>query len=397
MISFPPLSTMSLSPTKRKADEAIAINSTMPFKTKNKITRTFGRTTIMVYPDVTSDMDDIERALAYNIDKSALINARAIPYSQKLSIFREILGCSNLVEVELRTYTNAAFAFLKQGTNLTLITYHNKQGAIVNNALDNTGTLKPIQNGATADCRPDNIHYACISTTISFVNIDTTAKDVPFTFFIRLPTGNRNLTNTTGVVRTMHTFTGPSNWLNLADGQYQTLVYDHNKSIEEPFTLLPPNFASPDAVVELEDTINRLEERVNKAVWNPILQKMFRQVCPNFLNDPYKIQSQVKQIMIIDGVEMISPVREYHTQTQTVISTFDKADATWPTNPFRIFTDGLAPNIKEQMEQNNFRLHTQACSLAPHDQMNFIQRAYEAATLAEKQLKQQKSMVGRWG
>jgi hypothetical protein len=45
------------------------------------------------------------------------------------------------------------------------------------------------------------------------------------------------------------------------------------------------------------------------------------------------------------------------------------------------------------MEQNGFRTHTTAVSNSPRDQINYIQQAYEAATMAEKELNQQKSFI----
>jgi hypothetical protein len=86
-------------------------------------------------------------------------------------------------------------------------------------------------------------------------------------------------------------------------------------------------------------------------------------------------------------------VRQYHDQIQLVISTFDKSVPSWPANPFRTFMDNLSPEIKNKVEQNNFRLHTQTVSTSPHDQVNLIQEGYEAANLAEKELTENHNFI----
>jgi hypothetical protein len=117
-----------------------------------------------------------------------------------------------------------------------------------------------------------------------------------------------------------------------------------------------------------------------------LLAKIIRQVCPNFLNDPYKNLNRVRQHTTIDGNPVTQTIRQYHDQIQLVISTFDKSLPSCPANPFRTFMDNLSPEIKNKVEQNNFRLHTQTVSTSPHDQVNLIQEGYKAANLPEKEL-----------
>jgi hypothetical protein len=86
-------------------------------------------------------------------------------------------------------------------------------------------------------------------------------------------------------------------------------------------------------------------------------------------------------------------VCQYHDQIQLVISTFDKSLPSWPANPFCTCMDNLSPEIKNKVEQNNFRLHTQTVSTSPHDQVNLIQEGYEAANLAEKELAENRNFI----
>ena len=56
-------------------------------------------------------MSNDERSLAFNINKTALQNARAITYDQKINHMGELLGCSNIIDIERSVYKNAAFDF----------------------------------------------------------------------------------------------------------------------------------------------------------------------------------------------------------------------------------------------------------------------------------------------
>jgi hypothetical protein len=55
--------------------------------------------------------------------------------------------------------------------------------------------------------------------------------------------------------------------------------------------------------------------------------------------------------------------------------------------------DNLAPEVKNKAEQNGFRIHTQTVLTSPHDQVNLIQTGYEAASLAEKELTENRTFI----
>jgi hypothetical protein len=105
IMSSPP----SISPAKRKSDDIAVENQYEFFIPKKKEVRNFGRTTLMLYPDVTSDMPDQERSLAFQTNSDALKNSRTIKYHQKLTILGEGMGCSTLVEIELGVFKNSSF------------------------------------------------------------------------------------------------------------------------------------------------------------------------------------------------------------------------------------------------------------------------------------------------
>jgi hypothetical protein len=272
----------TLSPVNKQRNDVLHIED--KFIPKKKVIVQIGRTNLYVYPTVTADMTDDERSLPFNINKTALQNARSIPYDQKINHMGELLGCSNLIDIERSVFKNAAFDFLKQNVNLTLVSYHNAQGIIVNDALDPAGNLKPVQDGAINACRPDNIFFAKIRSIVDLATIDSSITTIPTNFFIRLPTNGQVINNAAGNPRTLNTFDGPSDWLNIEQQAFEQLIYSHADSIHEPFDLRAPDFTSPEAIPDRESRINKIEEDISKAAWTALLSKILRQVCPNFLN-----------------------------------------------------------------------------------------------------------------
>jgi hypothetical protein len=381
---------------KRMADEELANPFQKTFVPMKKITHSYGKTTIMVYQDTTAAMGVHERSLAFNINKNAVKNAMSINHLSKLQIMGEKHDCTNLIEVEIEQWTSLGLSSLKDQTNLTVISYHDYQGAAVSDALDAAGELKAIADGPVNDCRPGNIVYAKIKGTMDFTILnDGKPCSIAATFFVRLPATDQPVLNGNGVQRNLHTFSGPSNWITLAAEPYRQLIYEHPESINDPFELVPPMFSSPQASVDTDTKITKITSDIIKGAYDRILTLVFKQICPNFIDDPFDTLNKINQITTLpDGNKHQSTVFEYHSTVQIVITTFPREpDAQWAANPFRRFVEGLAPSIRDKMETNGFRKHTQGASIRPHDQIRLIQEAFESACLAETELAKQRIFI----
>jgi hypothetical protein len=76
-------------------------------------------------------MGDNECSLALNINKTVLVNTRSITCNHKLNHVSPLLGCSN---VKCNVLKNAVFDCIRiNNNNLTVVSHHNSQGAIVIN------------------------------------------------------------------------------------------------------------------------------------------------------------------------------------------------------------------------------------------------------------------------
>jgi hypothetical protein len=350
----------------------------------------------MVYQDTTVSMGVHERSLAFNINKNAVKNAMSINHLSKLQIMGEKHDCTNLIEVEIEQWTSLGLKSLQDPANLTVISYHDYQGSAIPDAKTAAGELKPIADGPINDCRPNNIIYAKVKGIMDFISLnDNKACNIPATFFVRLPTTDQVVLNTANNARNLHTFGGPSDWINLSAEDYHHLIYEHPESIHDPFELVPPMFSSPQASVDTDTKITKIASNIIKGAYDRILTLVFKQICPNFIDDPFDTLNKINQeTTLADGSKHISTVFEYHSTVQIVITTFPRApDAQWAANPFRRFVEGLSPSIRDKMETNGFRKHTQAAPTRPHDQIRLIQEAFEAACLAETELAKQRIFI----
>jgi hypothetical protein len=266
-----------------------------------------------------------ERSLAFNINKNAVKNTMSINHLSKLQIMGKKHDCTNLIEVEIEQWTSLGLKSLQDPANLTVISYHDYQGSAIPDAKTATGELKPIVNGPINDCRPNNIIYAKVKGNMDFISLnENKACNIPATFFVRLPTTDQVVLNTANNPRNLHTFGGPMDWINLSAENYHQLIYEHPKSIHDPFELVPPMFSSPQASVDTDTKITKITSNIIKGAYDRILTLVFKKICPNFLDDPFVTLNKINQeTTLADGSKHISTVFEYHSSTvQIVITTF---------------------------------------------------------------------------
>ena len=246
----------------------------------------------------------------------------------------ELHNCSNLIDVEVTQWKSTSFNKLRDNSNLFVITYHDAHGSMVSDCLDNAGNLKPLADGPVADCRPNDIVYARIKGTINFDDLSLSTKAINVPFFLRLPTSTTVIANTAATPRNVTTFDGPSDWLTIDTDAYQTLIYSHLEAIDVPFDLNPPDFTSPITQIDTESSEIKITDNIIKAAYPTILEQIFKQTCPNFIDDPFDTLNKVHQsTTLADGSDFESSVREYHNMIQTVLTTFPRnVDSEWSAN-----------------------------------------------------------------
>ena len=121
---------------KRDIDKISVDSLNLSFVPKKKVPYHYGKTTLLLYPDVTNDMMDAERTLAFNVNKLALSNQPALESSTMLSIMGEKHNCTNTVDVQLAQWYAEGFKGLLLPDDVSMHSYHDHTGAQIDNCLD---------------------------------------------------------------------------------------------------------------------------------------------------------------------------------------------------------------------------------------------------------------------
>ena len=70
---------------------------------------------------------------------------------------------------------------------MAVISYNSADGKVIPSWADAAGTLKALQDGAVADCRPDGVTYLKVAINIKADGLDKINKPIiNFTSFIKL-------------------------------------------------------------------------------------------------------------------------------------------------------------------------------------------------------------------
>ena len=161
------------------------------FTPKKTVTISVGRYHAQVYVKVTPDMLDFERSFAFHQTVSAL---KLLPIDPQL--FLDTLG--NQLNVSM-VVDGIKFDWLNyyrknwyNMAHLTLLSFHNSAGTIMNNAttVGNAHILKPVQDGLLNDCRPPDVRFVRTKLSLDYrplMHEDQDNHTLEATFYVELP------------------------------------------------------------------------------------------------------------------------------------------------------------------------------------------------------------------
>ena len=139
------------------------------FSPKDTVPVKCGSETVSVYPTCSPTNPMAELSHAFYTTSSAL-EATNIPPKQQFQFLTDRMGLTSQA-ISIRQDLFDEFRTLwQEPANMELINYRNDEGVAINNCLNAVGLLKPIQDGPAAGCRPSNIKYMTVRSTVNFVN-----------------------------------------------------------------------------------------------------------------------------------------------------------------------------------------------------------------------------------
>ena len=114
--------------------------SDMSFVPKENVPSTFGRQTVYVYPELAPDMSYSEKSYGFMVTKVAL-EAAGIPLDQILQILAGITRTAPLVSVLQSKFVDLAKNAIGRAGNFEALSYHGRNGRIMNNVTLDNGNL----------------------------------------------------------------------------------------------------------------------------------------------------------------------------------------------------------------------------------------------------------------
>jgi uncharacterized Zn finger protein (UPF0148 family) len=251
--------------------------------------------------------------------------------------------------------------------------------------------LFPTDDQPNASRRPADIQYVKIACDVTFHDLTSGNTQLyPFTFFVRLHLETRTVHNSLGSDLQLSTFFGPHDWANSNDQAILDAIWDHPRSLQKPFYLIPPSIVDNNAgaQIQIKECLDALETLTLTAAWEDISSKIFAQICPNFVDDPAAIIQSIHQVFYdstTPGKKITLSVLQYFNAIQRLTSFLLKSDS-WSMDVTQHFLFHLVVDIRDQMKGQGHTYDPFTASRAPFAQISTLQSAFSAAILAELNL-----------
>jgi hypothetical protein len=358
------------------------------FVPKENVSRTFGKQTVSVYPEIhqPTTMSHAEKSYAFMVTKSAL-EATTIPVDQKLQILAGITRTGPLVGVLQAKFIAIANAALFEVGSFSVLSYHGRNGVTIA-ATEPNGDLSPTQDVTAPARRPAGLIFARLACDLRFTEID--AENIvahPFTYFVRLPNENQEVRTSTGTIVQLDTFHGQDDWATgIVDQATMDTILKSDQAFGNPFTLLPSSISDPLSSAVIKSTEPALCKIALSVAWPSICKAVFKQLCPNLDRDPIAVIQSIHQVSKDEkGVEVQQTVVQYFNSLQCM-NNFLPADKDWSIDITQHFWTHLLSNIRVQMQANGYVHNSAGSQRDPFNQLMSLQRAFAAATVAEDTL-----------
>jgi hypothetical protein len=355
------------------------------FVPKKNITTHVGKDTVHVYPDLTPAMCVSEKSYGFTVTKNAL-EAVEVPFRAKLQVLAGSTSTTPLSTILQAQFITHANDYSKRLGHFNVLSYHGRNGLIINNATLDNGNLRPLENATNATRRPPGLMYAKIEVDLTFSAIDPANTAIyPFSFFIRLYVEARDVLNSTGQVVHLTTFHGDDDWTTSYDqARLNSDIWNHSRSLVYPFNLKPPEITDIHADAVIVRSSNSLEKLALEASWQTITGKIFKQICPNITQDPAAVIQTIRQSSVIEGKTVSLTVEEFFNAIQRMTAFFTTPnDVPWAIDVTQHFLTHCDEDIRSEMHANKFVHNSATASRLPHHQLENLQNAYSEAITAE--------------
>ena len=139
--------------------------------------------------------------------------------------------------------------------------------------------------------------------------------------------------------------------MGLSDDDFDTTVFKHAESIDMPYDLDEPTFSGTEAAINQEKKKKEIFEKVHIVAYQSIIDQIFESICPNFLDDPERSFSQIKQTDNESDFKLT--VTQYYSVAMALLNNFrrDKGQV-WNNDPAAHFVNNMNENVLAKLEEN---------------------------------------------
>jgi hypothetical protein len=176
--------------------------------------------------------------------------------------------------------------------NLTILLFHNDTGTQVNDTItaNDLTVLLPVIDGTVTACQKQHIRFVCVQMNLDFASLVTLNPPgvtvLCVKFYIELPQGSRNMTNSNGASYCLTTYLGPDDICTMPSDVFLHDILGTTPQ-DGPINLLCPKLNL--MAVKTDSTIieSKINMKVIRLTTPSVIDPLFNQPCPGFSKEPH--------------------------------------------------------------------------------------------------------------
>ncbi len=254
-----------------------------------------GRMSVSLYRKVDETMSDLEKALAFQHNRTGLAGANLDQRARILTLANQmnlmLMAEAGLADWERKLSKNwSNLAYLK------ILSWHDEKGMRINNTTipGDSSILLPVQDGNIADCRSPGMKFVRVQLELDFADLTIATAPAPHNvvlrgeYYLQLPQSSINLNNGVGAAYTLTSWLGISDLrtMSTVSVQRDILCITHQ---DGPYDLLAPSFNLSSCRTDSTAVYGELKSLVVRLAFDTIHQMMFMELVPGYFIEPHNV------------------------------------------------------------------------------------------------------------
>ena len=134
-----------------------------------------GKTSVLLYPKVNASMSDLEKAMAFQQNKTALTSAD-LNQKERILTLADCLDLMLTAESSLADWERKLRHNWANFVNLSILSWHSANSSIINTTatIADASILLPVQNGPANACRTSGMKFVRVQLTLDYANLKRT-------------------------------------------------------------------------------------------------------------------------------------------------------------------------------------------------------------------------------